>query len=196
MLGGVFIFKVTRLDFLIIMIIIILYLNRNILIEIINKKKYINNDRLKASFIKLIFKLYMISLIAVVYFPITIAWGENKINKMPKIYLSPIQSIIKMYKNKGLFHVIENIGGNLILLAPLAFFLCYYFEKIFNNKRNIVIITLFISLFIECSQVTLSVIVPNFTRVFDVNDLICNTISGLIGYKLYLAYIEINNKIN
>ena len=50
------------------------------------------------------------------------------------------------------------------------------------------LISLFISLFIECSQVTLSMLIPNYARTFDTMDLLCNSISGLIGYRLYLFY--------
>ena len=48
-----------------------------------------------------------------------------------------------------------------------------------------------ISLFIECSQVTLSIIIPNYARTFDTMDLLCNSISGLIGYGLYHIYNKI-----
>ena len=51
--------------------------------------------------------------------------------------------------------------------------------------------SLFISLFIECSQVTISMIIPNYIRTFDTMDLICNSISGLIGYMLYRLYTKI-----
>ena len=96
-----------------------------------------------------------------------------------------------MYKKDGLNVVIENIGGNLLLLAPMIFFLCYYLKKLHFNMKKVLIISLFISLFIECSQVTLSMIIPNFARTFDTMDLICNSISGLIGYRLYLLYSNV-----
>ncbi len=57
--------------------------------------------------------------------------------------------------------------------------------------KKILIISLCISLFIECSQVTLSIIIPNYARTFDTMDLLCNSISGLIGYMLYKFYNRI-----
>ena len=54
--------------------------------------------------------------------------------------------------------------------------------------KKVLLISLFISLFIECSQITLSIIIPNYARTFDTMDLLCNSISGLIGYRLYLLY--------
>lgn len=182
---------------MIITITILLLFNIGIQINVIKRKGNIKVNKVKEKVIKLILKIYFLFLIAIVYFPITIVWMENKTYKMPKIYLFPIQAIIKMYNNKGLFAIIINIGGNLILLTPLAFFMCYYFKDIFCNIKNTTIATLFISLFIECSQVTLSIIIPMYSRVFDVNDLICNTIGGIIGYKLYKIYMDrIKKRIN
>ena len=66
-----------------------------------------------------------------------------------------------MYQRYGLGEVVKNIGGNLFLLAPLIFFICYYFKKLNFNIKNILFISLAISLFIECSQVTISMIIPN-----------------------------------
>lgn len=96
-----------------------------------------------------------------------------------------------MYKKYGIGEVIENIGGNLMLLVPMVFFLCYYLKRICFNIKSTLFIALSISLFIECSQVTLSMIIPNYSRTFDTMDLICNTISGLIGYGLYHIYNKI-----
>lgn len=96
-----------------------------------------------------------------------------------------------MYQRYRLGEVIKNIGGNLLLLTPLIFFICYYFKKLSFNVKNILIISLFISLFIECSQVTISMIIPNYSRTFGTIDLICNGISGVIGYKLYNLYKKI-----
>ena len=79
----------------------------------------------------------------------------------------------------------------LLLLAPMIFFLCYYLKKLNFNMKKILIISLCISLFIECSQVTLSIIIPNYARTFDTMDLLCNSISGLIGYMLYKFYNRI-----
>ena len=67
-------------------------------------------------------------------------------------------------------------------------------EKIVQSfKINQIIAMAFaISLFIECSQVVLSYLVANLSRSFDTMDLLCNTISGLLGYYLYKVYSRIN----
>ena len=140
---------------------------------------------------KMIFSIYMVLVISIVYFPFPIAWGECIKHRNPIIHIIPWESTIGMYKRDGLDVVIENIGGNLLLLAPMIFFLCYYLKKLNFNMKKILLISLSISLFIECSQITLSMIIPNFARTFDTMDLLCNSISGLIGYRLYLLYSNV-----
>ena len=148
-------------------------------------------EALKNRVMKIIFNIYISLLISIIYFSIPIAWNENVIYKNPSIHIIPWQGTIRMYKKCGLDEVIENIGGNLMLLVPMVFFLCYYLKKLNFNMKKILIISLCISLFIECSQVTLSIIIPNYARTFDTMDLLCNSISGLIGYGLYHIYNKI-----
>ncbi|MCI9303197.1 VanZ family protein [Clostridium sp.] len=173
------------------MTVIILYINLDVLLQIIFSENKISIDLLKKKFMKMIFNIYMTLVISTVYFPFTIAWGEHIKYKRPNIHIVLWEGTIGMYKKDGLDVVIKNIGGNLLLLAPMIFFLCYYLNKIHFNVKRVLIISFFISLFIECSQVTLSVIIPNYSRTFDTMDLLCNSISGLIGYGLYLFYKRI-----
>ncbi len=48
-----------------------------------------------------------------------------------------------------------------------------------------------ISLFIESTQVILSLIFPNICRFFETNDLILNSIGGVLGWKLYKKLFDI-----
>lgn len=185
------IFIITRREFFALATVIILYINLDVLLQITGAQKKMSNELLKNRFMRMIFNIYIILLITIVYFPIPIVCGEYVLHKNPPIHIIPWQSTIRMYKKYGLGEVIENIGGNLILLSPMVFFLCYYFKKICFNIKGALFIALSMSLFIECSQVTLSIIIPNYSRTFDTMDLICNTIGGLIGYGLYHIYNKI-----
>lgn len=188
---GIIIFIIRRVEFFTLATVIILYINLDILIRIIFNEGNMSIEVLKKKFMNMIFSIYMFLLISVVYFPLPIAWGDYIAHKRPIINIIPWESTIEIYKKHGLGVVIENIGGNLILLAPLIFFICYYFKKLRFNIKNVLLMSLFISLFIECSQVTISMIIPNYIRTFDTMDLICNSISGLIGYMLYRLYTKI-----
>ena len=185
------IFVITRKEFFLIATVIILYINLDVLLQIIVGEKKMSRELLKKKFMKMIFSIYFFLVISIVYFPFPIVWGKYIKYKNPTIHIIPWESTIGMYKKYGLDLVIENIGGNLLLLAPMIFFLCYYLKKLNFNMKKILIISLCIYLFIECSQVTLSIIIPNYARTFDTMDLLCNSISGLIGYMLYKFYNRI-----
>ena len=55
-------------------------------------------------------------------------------------------------------------------------------------SKIILIQPLFLYLYLKVGIIFLSVIIPNYARTFDTMDLLCNSISGLIGYRLYLFY--------
>lgn len=59
------------------------------------------------------------------------------------------------------------------------------FVKEYNMKKNIRLILL-MSLTIECTQLIMSFFYFG-NRIFDVNDLLFNTIGGAMGYLLYVS---------
>ena len=185
------IFVITRKEFFALATVIILYINLDVLLQVIVGEKKMSRELLKKKFMKMLFSIYMFLVISIVYFPFPIAWGKYLKYRKPIIHITIWESTIGMYKKDGLNVVIENIGGNLLLLAPMIFFLCYYLKKLNFNMKKILLISLSISLFIECSQVTLSMIIPNYARTFDTMDLLCNSIGGLLGYRLYLIYSKV-----
>lgn len=52
-----------------------------------------------------------------------------------------------------------------------------------------------ISLFIESTQVVLSLIVPNICRFFEINDLIFKSIGGVLGWKLYKKLFDVEKSL-
>ena len=157
-------------------------LNLKVLVKLIIYREF--DHKIKEKVMHLIFSLYITILAAVVYFPIPLALG--------KIHLIPWESTISIYRIGGISEVITNVGGNLILLSSFIFFICYHFRDVTFKINQIIAMAFAISLFIECSQVVLSYLVANLSRSFDTMDLLCNTISGLLGYYLYKVYSRIN----
>lgn len=182
------------------------------------KKIYSNEE-----FIFDLFCIYLIGVASKVYFPLTIAWGNNLIYNPPEIWLSPLWSIKQIYHEGGLRDVIYQLIGNSIMLSPMAFFLCYFYsideEKLtlgkgiidkilesfeLQNKNKlkedsyipslstVLKFCFFMSLFVESSQVILSLVFPNTKRFFEVNDLMCNTLSGVWGYYIYIKIAKLN----
>lgn len=71
---------------------------------------------------------------------------------------------------------------NVVLTIPYGVYLCYYFKQSF---RRTLLYSFLLSLFFELSQLTaLFGIYPGPYRLADVEDLLCNTLGGILGYQL------------
>lgn len=136
-------------------------------------------------FMKNLFVIYIMLLISKVYFPIKFNIGNNSAILGPVFWLSPLTSIIEIYKGGGMGDIIYNFGGNFILLSPLSFFVCYFFKHKDLSLATILKFMFLVSCFIECSQVIESLSVPLVSRYFETADIILNTLGGIIGYYLY-----------
>lgn len=89
-----------------------------------------------------------------------------------------ISTYVNIFKNPFVYQAIYN----LLLTLPFGLFLRYYFNC---NFRKSVLLTFCLSLFFEITQLTgLYFIYPHAYRLFDVDDLIINTLGGIVGYAV------------
>lgn len=80
--------------------------------------------------------------------------------------------------NRAFYQVIMN----LLMFVPLGIYLHYYFHCSFKKT---VFISFLLSLFFELTQLSgLYFIYPRGYRLFDVDDLMINTVGGVVGYLL------------
>ncbi|MEM8603342.1 MAG: VanZ family protein [Cyanobacteria bacterium P01_H01_bin.121] len=71
---------------------------------------------------------------------------------------------------------------NVLLLLPLGFYLRYYFQA---GRNTTILIAFFTSLSFEVTQLTgIYGLYPCQYRLFDVDDLMCNTAGALLGYSI------------
>ena len=90
-------------------------------------------------------------------------------------------TISRIWRNRealGMRYVIINLLGNILAFVPFG----YLLPKIVTRKLGVfytVLFTLEFSVFVELIQLVTR------TGSFDVDDLILNTIGGLVGYTLY-----------
>lgn len=78
---------------------------------------------------------------------------------------------------------------NILLTVPFGVYLHYYFKQSF---RRTVLFSFLLSLFFETSQITaLFGIYPGPYRLADVEDLICNTMGGAVGYQIAYVFAAI-----
>jgi glycopeptide antibiotics resistance protein len=126
------------------------------------------------------FFVYVSCLIAVTFFEFRVFFTSWHFSAN----LSPFTETIAMLKGARLGTSLINILGNLILLAPFGFFLPTL-NKAFRKFYKILLAVFFVSLSIELLQYMLMV------RLFDVDDLIFNTIGVVFGYLVYLILSKI-----
>lgn len=97
----------------------------------------------------------------------------------------PLQGILKMIENASIFDdevtqriVFLNLAGNVLIFSPIGFTIPML-EKRLNRGWLVVFLGLSFSIVIELTQTFL------ILRVFDVDDLILNTLGTLLGFLVY-----------
>lgn len=111
----------------------------------------------------------------------------------------PLMSIVDAVKNVLTYQTygleFKNIGGNLVLLAPLGVYV--HFIKRNLEFRKIFLMGFAFSAIIELLQLCISLWLGYSYRSFDVDDLILNTLGFIIGYKSFtLIKKELSNELS
>lgn len=144
------------------------------------------HGREKALFLLFLFTSGLLALtLTPAGFWVTVLQGDAP--KLPpafqgEINLVPIRqslALLRYYVNNGLWDAVwVNFPGNIIMFLPFGFFAGLLMDKPRWWKSTF--ITFDISLFIECFQLFVS-------RGTDVDDLLLNTLGGLLGHGCFLA---------
>ena len=99
------------------------------------------------------------------------------------LVLTDFSTYIDALTSPAVYQVLYNI----ILFVPFGIYLRYYFK--FSFKKT-VLYSFLLSLFFELTQLSgLYFIYPRSYRLFDVDDLIVNTLGGLLGYLITPAFV-------
>lgn len=96
----------------------------------------------------------------------------------------PFKEILRYSINSKSFF--RNVIGNILLFAPLGWFITYYTKT--SKIYTPLILSILISLSIESIQLYIG-------RVFDIDDIILNVIGGLLGYIIYMISYKIKIKL-
>lgn len=144
-------------------------------------------------FMTLIFRFYILMVIIVTFFPLVIGGyvGQPSMNIVP--VFNTIKDIYKVPIGMESYMVrfwIKNILGNILLLLPLGIFLPMCFKRLRSFKSTVITCAL-VSLSIEVVQY-ISMYFGNF-RSCDIDDIILNTLGGMIGFIIYKV---INKKVD
>lgn len=136
---------------------------------------------------KVFFVLYILFLL---YFLIFSDWygrtGVSKEYRYNLVLFKEIKRFIEYRKELGPFAVFTNLFGNILIFVPFGFFISV------ASKARGFFMTLFysfgLSLCVEVFQLVTKV------GSFDVDDLLLNTIGGVLGYILFSICNRIRRK--
>ena len=143
--------------------------------------------RIIRTFGKVLFVLYIFFL---VYFLFLAEWyGRTGMAEEYRYNLElfkEIRRFITYREQLGTFAVLANLAGNIVIFVPYGFFISMasrargFFKTLFFSMG--------LSLCVEVTQL--------FTRVgsFDVDDILLNTIGGVIGYIVFLMCNGVRRK--
>ncbi len=137
------------------------------------------------------FVVYVLYVIKVTIFPIfifdqeTLSNIKEGVGEYFKFYqLRPFASIINYFNQGALIQLL----GNILLLAPMVFFV-EVFTKGKKNWKKVILFTSLLSFLIELVQLIINYSTGHPSRVADVDDLIIN-ITGIIISFVCLRFLE------
>ena len=143
-------------------VIVVTILSSIRIIYLINTKK---NFKLYEELVSLSFIIYILSLFYLVTFQ-DVNYGDSN--------FIPFKEMFRYDVGSRLFF--KNVLGNILLFVPLGFYAGYYTK----SKK---IIPMFI--IVAISSATIEFTQLNIGRTFDIDDIILNTVGGVIGSLLY-----------
>jgi glycopeptide antibiotics resistance protein len=110
---------------------------------------------------------------------------EMLTNGFRRANFTPFASFVYFYKIRYRFgYVIKNVIGNILGFIPLGFLLPVLFSSLRTARKAIWTVFL-ISLSFETLQLIFNL------GVFDVDDLLLNTVGGAVGYLLFITGIAL-----
>ena len=147
--------------------------------------------RLKHELALTLFVMYVGAVLAITIAPASISSFNNpnaqKLNLVPLIntYEQYIDTLAKSDDVSTRF-ALENIIGNFILFIPLGIFLPAIFKQ-FGSLKQVVIACFLFSFAIELLQFSLRKF--GIYRTTDIDDIILNTLGGMMGWLIFYAFI-------
>jgi len=123
---------------------------------------------------------YMIIVLMLVFFPLPDAEKAATLCTYHGRFL-PGSFISDIAKERSLESVLQ-VLFNIVMTIPFGMILSYRFGF---DKKNVILVSFLFSLFIEVGQLTgLFFTYGGSYRLFDADDLICNTLGGFIGFMV------------
>ncbi len=137
---------------------------------------------------RIIFYIYILLLSYFLFF--SERYGRDLITHEYNLQLfKEIRRFIRYRNQIGLEGFVVNIFGNILAFMPYGFMLPLL-NKAYRKFYLITILSILFSLVIETAQLLLRV------GVFDVDDILMNSIGGILGYVIFLIVHAVYERIN
>lgn len=136
----------------------------------------------------LIFIVYLLALIYFMFF--SDFYGRTQVSEEYHYNLRPFKEIIrfiKYYKNIGFTRVMLNVAGNIVGFLPFGFFVPMLFRRA-RKWYAVLLFSMEFSIVIEVLQLV------NKVGSCDVDDVILNTLGGILGYFCYWVIQYVRRK--
>lgn len=138
---------------------------------------------------RIIFALYIAVLCYFLFF--AEMFGRTEGGQEYHYNLILFKEIRRFWENRhilGFWPVFYNIAGNVLGFVPYGFYLPVLFAGVRGNGKSrrfgvlrVLLLSLLLSLFVETMQLAFKV------GSFDVDDLLLNTLGGILGYIIYVT---------
>lgn len=133
-----------------------------------------------------LFYAYIVSVLIITIVPTPVSLTANV--HVDRTNLTPVANTVKQletaraaHNRPEIVHLLENAVGNLILLIPLGILLPLISPKM-NSGKKVILASLIFSFSIELTQFISKYF--GMYRTADVDDIILNTLGGLLGFML------------
>lgn len=120
------------------------------------------------------FTFYM----AILFYLLFFSAYRNGVKGIVDYNLIPLHTILRYINSWEGFSLTDEFFGNILAFLPFGFFMPLLFGKL-DTRARVAAISFFLSLCVECAQFTFRV------GAFDVDDLILNTVGGMIGFGFF-----------
>ena len=129
-------------------------------------------------------EIYILFIISVLILPIRIVKSDlidTHFVMRNCFQLIPFQTIIQLFRNDT--SILKQILGNIIFFIPMPIFIGFIKNNV--KSRTLILSSIRYCLILEGLQVLLDVLTQVRNRVFDIDDIILNTIGIILGVSIY-----------
>lgn len=131
-------------------------------------------------FLKIVLAIvYIVLLYYLLFAAEALGRGSGNVGDINVIPFHEIRRYMNHVDSLGLFAVAANLLGNVLLFMPLGYFLPSFFARERLRPHFTIPMCMCISIAVEFSQFMTK------TGSMDIDDVILNTLGGIIGYLVY-----------